>query len=139
MSVTAEQIAQLNLLNHSCFYREKSLFVKVKVENIQLTNNNCQITLSYISPQSGKTRSLMVGGSLEHFSLNSHALCLGGYIAFFLIFEETLVNKLTVMFTEYPHLDLEQRFEIGYDASLNRLKTIEYYLQYQYESDGLDC
>ena len=28
MSVTAEQIEQLNLLNRSCFYREKSLFVK---------------------------------------------------------------------------------------------------------------
>lgn len=139
MAVTAEQIAQLNLLNRSCFYREKSLFVKVKIENIQLNDNNCQITLSYVSPQSSKARSLMVGGNLEYFSLSSHALCLGGYIAFFLIFEETLVDKLTVIFTDYPHLDLEQCFEIGYDASLNRLKTVEYYLQYQYKSDELDC
>ncbi|HNB20444.1 MAG TPA: hypothetical protein PKL69_04825 [Agitococcus sp.] len=138
MSVTAEQIEQLNLLNRSCFYREKSLFVKVKVENIELTDNQCQITISYLSPQSGKARSLNVGGNLEFFSLSSHALCLGGYIAFFLIFDEDLVQKLTVMLTDYPHLDLEQRFEIGYDASLNKLKTIEYYLQYQYSSDELE-
>lgn len=138
MSVTAEQIAQLNLLNRSCFYREKSFFVKVMVENIQLTDNQCQITIRYVSPQSGKTRSLNVGGNLEFFSLSTHALCLGGYIAFFLIFEETLVNKLTVMLTDYPHLDSEQRFKISYDASLNKLKTIEYYLQYQYNSDELE-
>lgn len=46
MSVTAEEIEQLNLLNRTFFYREKSLFVKVKVDNIQLTDNNCLITLS---------------------------------------------------------------------------------------------
>ncbi len=121
-------IEQLNLQGRNCLYREKGLLLNVKIEEAKLRDNFCHIEISYLSPKTTQQQRNSIGSALEYISVEQHGLFVGGYISFYIIFDEDLLRQLESIFKNHPQLDSHARLIIANDAAYAKIKPIEFYL-----------
>jgi|GEM_PF-6677404 len=124
-------IEQLNLQGRHCLYREKSLLVSVKIEEITLYDNSLHIEMSYQWPVNAQECNSSVGAALEYIDIEKHALLVNGYISFYLIFDEELLKQLNLIFASHPEFDRHTQLKIANDAAYHCVKPIDFYVEMQ--------
>ncbi len=123
----AQALIELNLIGCRCIFKEKGYITPVIIQNVTIKDESYNVTMITDST-SGST--FDVGGTMEHVDISNHAIIHGGYVSFFIIFDQANIEEIEKLMND-PQFTHQSLVRIVNHAAMGEIHPLSYYLDSQ--------